>query len=215
MLRIFWCSPNLHLETVCLSDNDLAHLLVSKTPWRPLLFLYIYLDWQPFLSSTREKWWVFFITATGFLSWRAQGPMYYHPWPQYQQKVLMKPKTEAGLKSGGSLASCTLYTITSWCNKGTYQMLLPHRPLLVQGGCLHQTQAGHPGDQGQHPLQGQIASSVPWATAKSIKVLKWIAGWDPAEQGSHCSVHLGFHHTGPGQQRKTHLLTTTSCPFPV
>lgn len=125
-----------------------------------LIFIYIF-RLTTISQFYERKVMGFFITATGFLRWRAQGPMYYHPWPQYQQKVLMKPKTEAGLKSGGSLASCTLYTITSWCNKGTYQMLLPHRPLLVQGGCLHQTQAGHPGDQGQHPLQGQIASSVP------------------------------------------------------
>jgi len=38
MIRIFWYSPNLHLETICLADNDLAHLLLFEILWRSVLF---------------------------------------------------------------------------------------------------------------------------------------------------------------------------------
>lgn len=65
------------------------------------LYIYIYIFRLTTISQfyNRKVLGCFFLTIKGFLSCRAQGTVRY-PWPQYQQKVLMKPKTEAGLKLG-------------------------------------------------------------------------------------------------------------------
>lgn len=154
----------------CLSGRQRPCTFTSlRNSMETTLYIYIFrlTTISQFYNRKVLGFWFFwsFFTITGFPSCRAQDTVCY-PWPQYQQKVLMKPKPEAGLNFGGSLApSCTLYTTTSRCNKGTYQMLLHHSPLLQQGGCTSQTRLDTLETKAIIHHRDKLLP-VPWATAK-------------------------------------------------